>query len=82
MNDPSTIRHSANGPPPHRFATGRSFGRQANALAGLAARLLAWPPDVFWRVTPAELAAALQDQAVEIVESDELQRLREQFPDG
>ncbi|GAB5348914.1 phage tail assembly chaperone [Alteriqipengyuania sp. 357] len=28
-------------------------------LAALAAQALGWPPDAFWRATPAELAAAL-----------------------
>ncbi|MDE8650811.1 phage tail assembly chaperone [Novosphingobium album (ex Liu et al. 2023)] len=36
-----------------------SFGAQALALAGLAARVLGWRPADFWAATPAELAAAL-----------------------
>ncbi|MEL7690281.1 phage tail assembly chaperone [Citromicrobium bathyomarinum] len=28
-------------------------------LAALAAQALGWPPDAFWRATPAELATAL-----------------------
>ena len=35
------------------------FGAQALRLSGLAARALGWPPDIFWRATPAELAAIL-----------------------
>ena len=52
------------------------------ALAGLASRVLGWRPDEFWRATPAEMAAAFRDDFVEPVAADELQRLREQFPDG
>jgi uncharacterized phage protein (TIGR02216 family) len=58
------------------------FGERAVALAGLAARLLGWRPDEFWRSTPTELAAALHDEAVEPVAGDELARLMEQYPDG
>jgi len=82
MNGPSTIPSPGNGPPPHRFATGRSFGAQALALAGVAARLLGWRPDEFWRATPAELAGALNEEQFEPVAGDELERLRRQFPDG
>ena len=58
------------------------FGERASALSGLAARLLGWLPEEFWRATPAELAAAMHDELIEPVASDELKRLREQFPDG
>ena len=52
-------------------------------LSGLAARLLGWSPDEFWRATPAELAAAFGEPAPgDGMLSDELERLREQFPDG
>jgi Phage tail assembly chaperone protein, TAC len=76
MNYPST----AFGSPPLQLQ-GR-MGERAALLAGLAARLLGWRPDEFWRATPAELATALQDEMVEPVAGDELRRLREQFPDG
>ena len=93
---PSTIESPFDGPPPHAtqgacppdrpqrriFATGRSFGEGAVKLAGLAARLLGWTPEEFWRATPAELAAALHDDTVEPVAGEELARLRERFPDG
>jgi hypothetical protein len=58
------------------------FGERAVPLAGLAARMLGWRPDEFWRATPAELAVLLQDDLIEPVAGDELERLREQFPDG
>jgi len=58
------------------------FGERAAALSGIAARVLGWRPEEFWRSTPPELAAAFQFDAVEPVADDELRRLREQFPDG
>ena len=58
------------------------FGERAILLSGIAARLLGWRPGEFWQATPAELAAAFQFEAVEPVAGEELQRLREQFPDG
>lgn len=39
------------------FATG------ARRLCGIAARLLGWRPDDFWKATPAELAMALDSPA-------------------
>jgi hypothetical protein len=39
------------------------FGPGAQALAGLAGRVLGWRPHEFWRATPAELAAILSPQA-------------------
>lgn len=39
------------------------FGPMAARLAGLAARLLGWRPDEFWRATPAELMAILAPEA-------------------
>jgi uncharacterized phage protein (TIGR02216 family) len=58
-----------------------TFGDRASQLAGLAARLLGWLPDDFWHATPAELAAALHDDAVEPVVGDQLARLMARFPD-
>ena len=58
------------------------LGERASLFSGVAARLLGWRPEEFWRATPAELAAALHDEMVEPVAGDELERLREQFPDG
>jgi hypothetical protein len=65
-----------------RQAQGRALGERAVALSGVAARLLGWRPDEFWSATPAELAAALHDEMVEPIAGEELERLREQFPDG
>lgn len=33
------------------------FAERARRLSGFAIRALGWTPDVFWRATPAELAA-------------------------
>ncbi|WP_265561944.1 phage tail assembly chaperone [Sphingomicrobium arenosum] len=35
------------------------FTPRAARLFGLAAQQFGWPPDVFWKATPAELASAL-----------------------
>lgn len=61
-----------------------TFGERAAALSGLAARLLGWRPDEFWRATPAELGNALGmgDAAVEPVAGEELAQLMARFPDG
>ncbi|GAB4155081.1 MAG: hypothetical protein Tsb0016_27120 [Sphingomonadales bacterium] len=51
-------------------------------LARLATGLLAWPPDVFWRSTPVELASALRGRLGERIKAGaplkrvELQRLQ------
>jgi hypothetical protein len=59
------------------------FSRPAARLAGLAALLCGWTPDVFWNATPEELAtviAALQPQGA-AADGAVLARLREAFPD-
>lgn len=38
-----------------------SFAEITPRWATLAARVLGWPPDTFWRATPSELATALAD---------------------
>ena len=60
------------------------FRDSARRLSGLAGALLGWPPDQFWRATPAELAAvleALAPPAGEGMSSADVARLREMFPD-
>ena len=61
-----------------------SFAEGAGRLAGLAGALLGWPPDQFWRATPAELAAVIDALAPSppIAGGGDLARLREMFPDG
>jgi uncharacterized phage protein (TIGR02216 family) len=61
------------------------FAEAATRLAGAAALLLGWPPDEFWRATPAELAAVLRAARGETaagMNRAELERLREANPDG
>ena len=36
------------------------FGNHARRLAGVAGRLLGWPPHWFWRATPSEFAAIFE----------------------
>ncbi|WP_267397545.1 MULTISPECIES: phage tail assembly chaperone [unclassified Sphingomonas] len=64
-----------------------AFGASALRLAGMAGATLGWTPDVFWRATPAELAAvvtALTGEAGGGAPPDAalLARLKEAFPDG
>ena len=35
------------------------FGEGARRLAGMAAQVLGWTPETFWKATPAELCDAL-----------------------
>ena len=61
------------------------FSESAGRLAGMAAILLGWRPEEFWRSTPAELAtvlAAMTGGSAAPVTRDELARLKERFPDG
>ena len=60
---------------------GDIFGKSANLLAGIAARVLGWRPGEFWEATPAELASALQADDRVAIEGDELSALLAQFPD-
>lgn len=64
--------------------SGARFGPAAMRLAGLAARTLGWPPDLFWNATPAELAMSLTDpsaQPAPLARAD-LHHLMESDPDG
>ena len=56
-----------------------SFGAIATQFSGVAARLLGWRPDEFWRATPAELHAALTNQpnAPTPLDRPSLQRMME-----
>ena len=36
-----------------------TFAAAARRLAGAAGAVLGWTPDIFWRATPAELAAVV-----------------------
>jgi uncharacterized phage protein (TIGR02216 family) len=68
------------------FGTG-TFSAGAGRLAGVAAWLLGWRPDEFWRATPDELAAVMaaargEAGVVEGVDGGDLARLLAAFPDG
>lgn len=60
------------------------FGPGALRLAGLSARALGWRPAEFWGATPAELAAAIADPAIEVlpVSRTEIETLMERECDG
>ncbi len=63
-----------------------TFTESAGRLAGMAGVLLGWPPDQFWRATPAELGAVLQalagDAGPPPPTRDEIAQMMEAFPDG
>lgn len=61
------------------------FDAVAGRLAGVAGVMFGWPPDVFWRATPAELAALVRAVAGESVappDSATIAAMREAHPDG
>jgi uncharacterized phage protein (TIGR02216 family) len=60
-----------------------SFAEAALAAARVAAALLAWPPEVFWAATPADLRNALGCDADggAVADAAVLTRLMEAFPD-
>jgi uncharacterized phage protein (TIGR02216 family) len=64
-----------------------TFAQSASRLAGLAGWLLHWSPEMFWRSTPAELAAifaVMQGDGAMPAPPDRqlIQTLQEMFPDG
>ncbi|MHA6718792.1 phage tail assembly chaperone [Sphingomonas sp. RS6] len=61
------------------------FAERAAQLAGAAGLAFGWTPEIFWRATPAELAALAQAAAGDVAAPPDaalLARLQEQFPDG
>jgi hypothetical protein len=60
------------------------FSAGAGRLAGIAGALLGWRPDEFWSATPMELSAVLGAMAgpAPVASSDDVERLKEMFPDG
>ena len=59
------------------------FGEQARRLAGAAAAVLGWSPDMFWNATPAELCDALMPpgEAGEPPSKKAIEALMTRFPD-
>jgi uncharacterized phage protein (TIGR02216 family) len=55
----------------------------AARLSGVAAAVLGWRPDEFWRATPAELGLALEPPGTveEPPERAAIEELRRRFPD-
>jgi len=53
-------------------------------LAALAAQALGWPPEAFWRATPAELATALGPvtPTAQGMARGDLESMMERDPDG
>ena len=52
----------------------RSISELIPQLLPIAALTLRWPPDVFWRATPAEFAAALQPLTADAAADQPLSR--------
>lgn len=64
-----------------------AFADGALRLAGFSGAVLGWSPDVFWRATPAELAAVVTALTGDIAapgppDAATIRRLQEAFPDG
>ena len=64
-----------------------AFSERAVRLAGIAGAIAGWPPDIFWRATPAELEAVLVALAGEGAAAAPpapavIATLKERFPDG
>lgn len=61
-----------------------TFGERAAELAGLAAGLLGWRPDEFWKATPMELSAALglEKQASGQMDRATMEQMLALFPDN
>lgn len=77
--------------PVHRPVDGRpsyageDFCACAARLAGQAGVAFGWTPDVFWRATPAELAALVQAMRGEVAQPPDgatIAAMMEAFPDG
>lgn len=63
----------------------RRFIEVAARLAGQAGVAFGWPPDRFWRATPAELMAlveALRGEEVAPPDRRAIAAMMEAFPDG
>lgn len=65
----------------------KRFADVAKRLSGLTAWLLGWRPEEFWRATPDELVAILDQGrggsgSGDAPDAETLARLKEMFPDG
>jgi len=74
--------------PESRISTGeRRFAEAARRLSGMTGLVFGWPPDAFWRATPAELEALLEaatgdGDEIDPPDRQAVARLMEAFPDG
>jgi hypothetical protein len=76
------------GLPPSR--ENRKFAASASQLSGTVSVVLGWAPDQFWDATPAELAtiftAFADNEPGHLSQSplgiEQLEKLKESFPDG
>lgn len=62
-----------------------SFAEAAARLAGQAGVAFGWPPDQFWRATPAELMAlvrAMRGEEAAPPDTRTIAAMMEAFPDG
>lgn len=69
------------------FPEEEAFGGAARRMAGLAGLAFGWPPETFWRATPAELGALVETACAGEARADPpdrslIARLMEAFPDG
>lgn len=68
--------------------TDAGFAGLAATASRVATGILGWPPDLFWRATPAELAHAIAGRTGVHADSmmplagPELMRLMQEMPDG
>ncbi|WP_417611459.1 phage tail assembly chaperone [Parasphingorhabdus sp.] len=76
------------GLPPARENT--DFSNATQKLSGTVCAVLGWTADQFWKATPAELVAIFAaftgssagDQAAVPLDAEQLEKLKESFPDG
>lgn len=66
----------------------KQFSAAVEKVSAIATLFLGWSPDQFWMATPQELITSLnllQDQdrkGQDPLDASQLQKLKEQFPDG
>ena len=87
--DPSPVGSAddlfRDGPPPSRGHT--YFASSIEKLSGTVSAVLGWTPDQFWQATPAELATIFAVFAGSgpghvPLGTEQLEKLKETFPDG
>ena len=87
---PATSADAPSGDGPLPAQGHRYFARVVGNLAGVMPVTLGWTADQFWKATPAELVAIFGaftgsragDQAAVPLDAEQLEKLKESFPDG